>query len=138
MGKALHTDLEPQCGVHKITAIEKIAMVLDPCTKDLKSSWCPFNSEEREECWALADSLVKAIAKEHHKAGAAKEATPGATQAKRQDDLLDDAFSALHDDDADILKFEVGELHPELQDWRANGMCGGTKKLTSFDPLNFW
>ena len=55
---------------------------------------------------------------------------------------MDDAFFALHDDDddddADILEFEVGELHPKLQDWRANGMCVGTKKITSFDPLNFW
>ena len=137
VGKALNKDLEARCGAHKITDIEKNAMVLDPRTKDLKSSWCPFDSEEREECWTLADSLVKAIAKNNHKAGGTKQATT--TQHKRQDDLLEDAFSALHDDDDDgILEFEAGQFHPELQDWRANGVCVGTKKITSFYPLNFW
>lgn len=113
-------------------------MVLDPHTKDLKSSWCPFDSEERGECWTLADSLVKSIAKHNHKASGAKQATT--THDKRQDDLLEDAFSALHDgdDDANILEIEAGQLHPELQDWRANGVWVGTKKIPSFDPLHFW
>ena len=140
IGKALREDLESRCGVHKVTDIEKIAMVLDPRPKDLKSSWCPFNTEEKEDCWtmqwALADSLVKTMAKAHHKADAAA-SDQGAPDKQHHYNVLDDAFSALDGDHDSGLVFEEGELHSELQDWRSNGVCVGTKKMTSHDPFQF-
>ena len=85
----------------------------------------------------MADSLVETMARAHHKAHAAA-SDQGAPNKQHRYNILDDAFSALDDDHHSDLEFEEGVLHSELQDWRANGVCVGTKKMTSHDPLQFW
>ena len=135
VGKALKKDLDKRFGADKITDIEKIAMVLDPRTKDLRASWCPFGPAEKEECWALADVLVRKLA-----VAPVPEAPVEADVMPTHEDFLDDAYATLIMDDEPEDAVGDGDgnsLHPELQDWRTNGVCVGTACMLKFDPLKF-